>query len=127
MAFVILSCSEKHEDIAAPAITIYHYSTYLANNDTVSLTNGFLEIEIEAKATSNVNMDEMTTQLVSLSEAFSFNKGDTKDDIKEVYYWYPEDYDLRGITNITKMKLTVTCSNESENLNIEERTFYVKP
>jgi hypothetical protein len=119
IVIAISSCSKDNEDIAAPLITIIRP----VENDTVSLTNGFVIIEVVANDNVDIHDMEMNVRDQAGNVIFSYDA----DDLEDHSYTCIEQFQPKGITEITRMKLTVTFENEYKNWESKAIDFYVKP
>jgi hypothetical protein len=113
------SCSKDKEDIAAPSINILQP----AENDTVKLTNGFVQIQVVASDHVDIHDMEMNVKDETGKVVYEYDL----DDLEEHSYACEEKFYPGTISHVTFFRLTVTFENEYKNWETKGINFYVKP
>jgi len=119
LTIIVSSCTEDHDDIAAPLITFIQP----VENDTVTLVNGLLFVKVRADDKINIHDMEMEIKNQSGTVLGEYDK----DDINVLSYTCFEEFNLSGLTEKTKVTLLVTFENEHKNWCRESVDFFVKP
>jgi hypothetical protein len=117
----LTSCSENEEDIAAPKIII----NQPAENEIIGLdTNHEVNIDIEAKE-EHGNLKDMIMYVSNESKYHVCDE--SKGNIKHPEFQFHDSFPLPGITQLTKLTLYVSFTNESGSFKEVYRVFYVQP
>jgi hypothetical protein len=115
----MVSCSNDKEDIAAPSINILQP----IENDTVKLTNGFVQIHVVASDHVDIHDMEMNVKDETGKVVYEYDL----DDLREHSYACDEKFYPGTISHVTLYRLTVTFENEYKNWETKGINFYVKP